>query len=270
MEDPYAGFEPWLRANNCGDSTVHYRLAHLHDFARHHPSFPHVTPTEVTNWLGRIGYRPWSRTTFYGHLKSYFAWAADVGIVDVDPMARMRRPRAPKGVPRTLTDEQVATVMAGATNANQFAWLTLALFSGLRAMEIAKLRGQDITADRIFVHGKGGRDAYVPTHEAVWALAASRPQIGFWFPSPVSRGHVSARSVSAITARLFAANNIEGGVHRLRHTYATRLLRGGTNIRVVQHLMRHECLSSTEIYLAVDDGECRDGINGLPPLNPAA
>lgn len=259
----FAGFESHLRANNCGDSTVHYRLAHLRDFSRHHPGFPDVTPTQITNWLGRGGYASWSRTTFYGHLHSYFAYATQVGIVDLDPMAAMHRPRAPKGIPRPLTAEQVDQVMAAAPNANVRAWLTLGLYAGLRAHEVAKLRGQDVEVNQLFVCGKGGRNAFVPTHPVVWALAASRPATGWWFPTNSGTGHVSARTVSALTAKLFTANGIEGSIHRTRHTFATRLLRAGVNIRVVQRLMRHECLSSTEIYLAVDDDECRDGISRL-------
>lgn len=254
------GFEPYLRANNCGDNTVHYRLAHLADFAKHHPTFPNVTAIEVTNWLGRANYAPWSRATFYGHLHSYFAWAADVGIVAADPMARMRRPRAPKGTPRPLTPEQVGLLMGAARNANLHAWLTLALYSGLRAHEVAKIRGQDVEANQIYVLGKGGRSAFVPTHPLIWEVALSRPRSGWWFPTGSPAGHVSARTVSAITGRLFAANGIEGSIHRCRHTYATNLLRAGVNIRIVQELMRHESLNSTMIYTAVSEGERHDAI----------
>lgn len=69
--------------------------------------------------------------------------------------------------------------------------------------------------------------------------------------------------VSTRTTRLFAANGIEGSIHRCRHTYATRLLRAGVNIRVVQELMRHKSLASTQIYTAVDEVERRDGIDRL-------
>lgn len=259
---PTEGFESYLRANNCGDNTVHYRLAHVADFARHHPAFPNVTPADVTNWLGRLGYKPWSRTTFYGHLRSYFGWAAQSGIVAADPMGLMRRPRAPKGTPRPLSSQQVDAVMAAA-NPTVHAWLVLALFAGLRAHEVAKVRASDVEADRLFVCGKGGKSVYLPTHPAVWALAQTMPREGWWFPARTETGHVTARYVSAVTCELFAACGVEGGVHRLRHTYATRLLRAGVNIKVVQELMRHSSLSSTEVYLAVSSAECRDAINLL-------
>ena len=89
----FAGFEPWLRANNCGNNTIEDRLNHLADFAGAHPGFPNVTPSQVTNWLGRPGYAQWTRATYFGHLRSYFAFAVDVGFVQVDPMARSAAPQ---------------------------------------------------------------------------------------------------------------------------------------------------------------------------------
>ena len=259
----FAGFEPWLRANNCGNNTIEDRLNHLADFAGAHPGFPHVTPSEVTNWLGRPGYAQWSRATYYGHLRSYFTFAMENNLLTVDPMARMHRPKAGKSIPRPLSPAQVA-VVTGAAKPNVHAWLTLALYAGLRAHEIAKIRGEDVDEDQLYVFGKGGQGAFVPTHPLVWALAQSRPRAGWWFPtSRAVSGHVSNMTISTVTSRLFAANGIEGSIHRCRHTYATALLRSGVNIRVVQELMRHASLASTQRYTAVDEVERRDAINRL-------
>lgn len=259
----FEGFEPWLRANNCGDSTCADRLKHLADFARSHLSFPDVSPSQVTNWLGRPGYAQWTRATYYGHLRSYFAFALDVGFLKVDPMAKMRHPKPGTSVPRPLSHAQVALVLAGATNINLHAWLTLALYAGLRAHEIAKIRGEDVDVDQLYVFGKGGQGKFLPTHPLIWELAQSRPRAGWWFPTRSSMGHVRPTGVSTMTSRLFATYGIEGSIHRCRHTYATELLRGGANVRVVQELMRHASLNSTMIYTAVDEDERRDAINRL-------
>jgi len=95
-------------------------------------------------------------------------------VLAVDPMARMRRPHVAQGKPRPLTPAQVdllLTASRGNRNANVGAWLTLGLYAGLRAHEIAKIRGEDVTEDTIYVRGKGGVDAEIPTHPVVWALA---------------------------------------------------------------------------------------------------
>jgi integrase/recombinase XerD len=259
---PLAGYESWLRVNNCCANTVQDRVGVLADFARTHPSFPDVTPGQITNWLGREGYAQWTRGAYFGHLRSYYTFAMSVGIVDVDPMLGMKRPKKGKSVPRPLTPEQVATVMAAA-RPNTAAWLTLGLFAGLRAHEIAKIRGEDVEEDQLYVFGKGGQGAYVPTHPKVWALALTRPRFGWWFPTSSAAGHVTNMSVSTTTSRLFAANGIEGSLHRCRHTFATELLRQGENIRVVQQLMRHESLTSTQMYTAVDECELRSAIRRL-------
>jgi len=162
-----------------------------------------------------------------------------------------------------LQPPQVAMVLAAATNANMHAWLTLALYAGLRAHEIAKIRGEDVNEDQLWVFGKGGVGEYLPTHPAIWALAASRPRSGWWFPSRSASGHVTSLAVSTRTSKLFSAHGIEGSIHRCRHTFATELLRAGVNVRVVQTLMRHASLASTMIYCAVDECERRDAIGLL-------
>jgi integrase/recombinase XerD len=116
--------------------------------------------------------------------------------------------------------------------------------------------------DQLYVLGKGGHKAFLPTHPLVWELAQTLPQTGWWFPSPrSSAGHVPAVSVTTETTKVFTTNGIDGSIHRCRHTYATDLLRAGVNIRVVQTLMRHESLNSTMIYTAVDEDERRAAIN---------
>jgi len=259
-------FALWLRANGCSERTIRDRLEHVEDFTRHHPGFPNVRPMHVTAWLGRPGYAAWSRATYYGHLRSYFTFALENDVIDVDPMARMRRPKAAHGIPRPLTPEEVDLVLtasAGKRNANGGAWLTLGLYAGLRAHEIAKIRGEDVKQDTIFVFGKGGTSAEIPTHPRIWELALDRPRTGWWFPTNSATGHVTPLAVSTLTTRLFKACGITGSIHRCRHTYATELLRAGVNIRVVQTLMRHASLSSTMVYTAVDEGERRAGIDRL-------
>jgi integrase/recombinase XerD len=263
-------FALWLRANGCSRNTIEDRLAHVAEFTRSHPSFPNVRPMHITAWLGREWLAQWTRATYYGHLRSYFTFAMENDLIDADPMARMRRPKGGKGIPRPLTPAQVDQVMDSATNANLHAWLTLGLFAGLRAHEIAKIRTGDVDQLNIRVVGKGAVGADIPTHPRIWALAMDHPGAGWWFPSRSECGHVTSLSVSTLVSRHFKANGIEGSIHRCRHTYATELLRAGVNIRVVQTLMRHESLSSTQIYTAVDEDERIEGISRLgagPPSN---
>jgi integrase len=260
--NPFTGYAAWLRVNDCSTSTIQDRLRVLADFDRTHPDFPHVTPGQVIDWVGRPGYAQWTRGAYYGHLHSFFAYAAATGLVAVNPMTGLKRPKSGKSIPRPLTVAQVSTVMAAARPTVR-AWLTLGLFAGLRAFEVAKLRGEDIDRDDLFVCGKGGKNSILPTHPLVWELAQTMPRYGWWFPTCSTAGHVTSMYLSTTTTNLFKANGIEGSIHRTRHTFATQLLRAGCSIRIVQELMRHSSLSSTQVYLAVDDDERRDAINRL-------
>ena len=257
-------FALWLRANGCSERTIMDRMGTLHRFARAHPSFPNIRPMQISAWLGQPGYAAWSRAIYYGHLRSFYNYALENALVDVDPMIRMRRPKPGQGVPRPLTPEQVVTVMAAASP-TVHAWLTLGLYAGLRAHEVAKVRAEDIQQDYVFVLGKGGRPAQVPTHPAVWALALSRPRTGWLFPTASATGHVRTEQVSELTSALFTEHGIDGSIHRMRHTFATTLLRAGVNVRVVQTLMRHRSLASTMIYMAVDEAERFEGMSRLVP-----
>ena len=74
---------------------------------------------------------------------------------------------------------------------------------------------------------------------------------------------VTPTAVSLAVSNLFARLGIEGSLHRCRHTYGTRLLRSGANIRVVQTLMRHSNLTTTAKYTAVDESEQIEAIRRL-------
>jgi integrase/recombinase XerD len=245
-------FALWLRANGCAERTIKDRLVTVDRFARAHPSFPNVRPMHITAWIGRPGYAAWSRATYYGHLRSYFAFALENDLIGVDPTARMHRPKSGQGVPRPLTPEQVITVMSTARNADLHAWLTLGLYAGLRSHEVAKIRGEDVDRDYVYVNGKGDSHAQIPTHPLVWAEAQCRPKVGWWFPTSSPEGHVRTPAVSAITSAHFTDHGIEGSLHRMRHTYVITpaFAARGTAKSGIRRLVPHKVSDAPEARVA--------------------
>lgn len=256
--DELHAYEGWLRAQGARPSTIDKRLVVVAAGLRDWPSEP--TSDDLTDWLGRPGLAAWSRVTYYGHVRSYFRWLHETGRREDNPTDRVPAPKAPRGQPRPLTDAECARVMVAADGRMRL-WLLLSLLAGLRAHEVAKLRREDVTERAIFVRGKGGREDYLPTHPDLWAVIEPMPG-GWLFPSPRG-GHVTAHSVSVETSRHFSRLGVAGSLHRCRHTFGTRLLRSGTNIRVVQELMRHTSLEVTARYLLVDDDEASAAIRAL-------
>lgn len=204
---------------------------------------------------------PWTQATYFSALKSWCGFLVLVGFTDSDPTADMSRPRGSKDLPRPLTDAQVEQIKAAATPRVRD-WVVLMLASGMRCHEVAKLRGEDVQPDKIHVVGKGRKAASIPTNPAVWEVAQRYPRAGYWFPGH-DDGHVSSQRITNEMTALFRSLGIDGSSHRLRHTFATRLLRGGENLRVVQRAMRHESLATTQIYTEVVDDELVSAVTRL-------
>lgn len=221
-----------------------------------------LTTDNVRDWLSREGLSAWSRATYYAHLKSLCEFLVAAGYLESSPMEAVRKPSRPKMTPKPLSEAEVDQVLAAAVGRTRDI-IQLALLTGLRAHEIAKIRAEDITPTGVRVLGKGGKDATLPTHPEVWALALRYSRTGYLFPSPYG-GHITPDTLTGIVSKFFDTLEIEGSIHRCRHTYGTRLLRSGVNIRIVQELMRHTNLETTAGYTAVSEDELAAAIALLP------
>lgn len=220
-----------------------------------------VPPLVIARWLSQ--WSGWTAITYHSHLKALFGWLLETGAIEEDPTRLVRRPTTPRPDPKPLSDEEVGRVLGSSLEGDLRAQALLALRAGLRVHEVAKFRGEHIDRRAITVLGKGAKLDTVPTHPHLWELAQEYPRRGLWFPD-VEHGHVPAHRVSARIARHFRLCGIEhGSIHRLRATYATELRRKGVDLRVIQKLLRHSSLATTEHYLGVDEDELSAAIGLL-------
>lgn len=254
-------FTIWLQSWGAAQTTIAIRVNVVRSFARDRDLLA-VDRADIEVWLANPSWSGWTRSAYHAHLRSLFGWLRATGRRADDPTYELRRPRTPKSLPRPLTDEQVATALEAAVGPVH-TYLLLGLYAGLRSHEIGKVRGEDVSPDGLYVVGKGNKAATLPTHPLIWAAAQDYPRHGWWFPTWSRAGHATASGVTGAVTRLFASLGIEGSVHRCRHTYGTRLVRAGNNLRVVQELMRHESLTTTQVYTEVADAEKRSAIASL-------
>ena len=214
-----------------------------------------------------------TRQTYFVNLASWFRWLHEAGHIEANPMAGVPIPRAPRTRPQPLTTAHVELAIASANRRRTRAMILLAAYQGLRASEVARVHGSDIdlVGQRLHVLGKGGLRAVLPLSPVVAKLAAEMPK-GWWFPQHVANktgeagGHILGRSVSTIVSGSLARAGIRGTAHSLRHWFATELLRQGVDLRVIQELMRHASIATTERYLHVSADQQMDGIILLPDL----
>lgn len=202
-------------------------------------------------------------------MAAWFKWLQLTDRRVDNPMVKVGTPRVPERDPRPLADTEVVVLLQARMWSSTRAMILLALLAGLRVHEIAKVRGEDFDhANRVlWVMGKGRKLKSIPLHPMLIELASSMPVSGWWFPM---RGypseHVRSKSVSDVVGRTMRRAGVRGTPHSLRHWYATTLLDDGADIRLVQELMRHKSIASTQIYTAVPDHRRHEAIGRLDPL----
>lgn len=256
-----AAYERWLRSW-ASPPTTRARVLIARSRLKAWGSVENITPDRIQEWLGGPELKSgWSRSTYHAHMTDFCKWLVATHRLADNPMTYVRKGKRPRSQPRPLSEADVARVLAVAEG-RQRDWLLLALLAGLRAHEIAKIRGEDVTSDGIYVEGKGGTKATIPLHPDLAKVAARYPHTGYWFLNR-NGNHITSATVTNYTSILFRSLGITGSIHRCRHVYGTRLLRSGTNIRTVQKLMRHSNLDTTAAYTAVDEDELRAAINLL-------
>tara|TARA_R100000750_G_scaffold34199_1_gene21952 strand:+ start:1188 stop:1973 length:786 start_codon:yes stop_codon:yes gene_type:complete len=258
--NPPQEYLDWLTGNGMSDATVRRRgsffVSRLDDWSTFDQR-----PAFIVTWLNQ--HSGWTRRTYAGHLHSIYAWMVETGKLEASPIAGLRTNRTPPPRPSPLSQAELSAVTLAASG-HVHAWVLLGSLAGLRAHEIVKIRGEHVTEDSIYVNGKGGVEAYLPTHPAIWSLAGQYPRTGWWFPSHTPRGHLSTSCIgNKMRAHFRACGVRSGSVHRLRHTYGTNLVRSGVPLNVVRELMRHTSLATTQMYLGTNDEEKRAAVLGL-------
>jgi site-specific recombinase XerD len=149
--------------------------------------------------------------------------------------------------------------------------ILLGVYQGLRAGSIARIHGRDVDLVENLLHvvGKGNKRAALPLHPLIREVAIKMPTDDYWFPARRgSRGHIHSASVSDLLTRAKKRAGIDDEAltgHSTRHTFGTELVEAGVDIRVVQELMMHESLASTQIYTRVSARKKAEGIRLLIP-----
>jgi integrase/recombinase XerD len=208
-------------------------------------------------------------------LRGFFRFLVRERVVAEDPTTLVDRPKLTRKLPRVLSFEEVERLLAAPDPATDrgvlhAAMLQLMYASGLRVSELCGLRVSDLDLQRglVAVHGKGGKRRLVPVGEV--ALDHATRYVRDVRPKRTRAGE-TALFVSRCGGRFTREGfwkivrrcAVSAGItplpspHRLRHSFATHLLRGGADLRAVQAMLGHENLVTTEIYTFVAQDHVR-------------
>jgi integrase/recombinase XerD len=176
---------------------------------------------------------------------------------------RVPAPNVPQKLPEILSREEVWRLIDAASSAKHRLLLATTYAAGLRVSEVVALKVSDIDPERLTIrveHGKGGKDRYVPLADRL--LVELRrywhgvPPTHWVFPNRQGTRPIDitvAQKIYMLT-KLRAGIRKQGGIHTLRHAYATHLLEAGTDLHTVQRLLGHRQISTTMRYFHLSQG----------------
>jgi site-specific recombinase XerD len=238
-----------------------------------------VDRLHLRRYLASLSTRKLARATVArkaAALRCYFSWLLRQGRIGADPARSLRAPSGGGRLPRVLSQGELSTLLdepaTTLLDRRDHAVLELLYAAGLRVSELCGLDRDDVDlrGRTVTVLGKGSKQRRLPIHES--AAAALREWLENWRaemdgpPEAVfvnRRGaRLGPRDVRRILDRRAASPTHP---HALRHTYATHLLDGGADLRVVQELLGHSSLATTQVYTHVSKERLRSVYEGTHP-----
>ncbi|WP_313003983.1 tyrosine recombinase [Brevundimonas sp.] len=222
-------------------------------------------------------------------VRQFYRFALGEGWRADDPSRRIDAPKQGRSLPKTLSRAEIEALLVAAGAADSAAGLRLvalvemAYASGLRVSELLGLRVEAVRRDPAYliVRGKGGKERLAPLNAAArqaikaWldardaARKPNTPDSAWLFPSHGKTGHLTPRRFAQLLDQAALAANIDPArvsPHVLRHAFATHLLEGGADLRVVQTLLGHADISTTQIYTHVATDRLAQVVHSRHPL----
>lgn len=227
-----------------------------------------------------------SQARILSGVRSFYRYLVLDGYLDVDPTELLESPHLPQHLPEYLSTEEVDALensidLTSNEGHRNRAIIEVFFSCGLRVSELTNLKLSDLFLSQGFirVNGKGGKQRLVPISER------AIHELELWFDDRRQmeikpgeedyvflnrRGHHLTRTMILIMVKRQAeAAGIKKTIspHTLRHSFATALLKGGADLRIIQELLGHADLGTTEIYTHMDDESLRQEILLHHPRN---
>jgi integrase/recombinase XerD len=273
-----AAYESWLRARGEGSDAA--AMA----------SVTETTVAEYVDHLGGVGLAPASVARALVAVRSLHRFMVQEGDAGSDPSADLSPPPVPQGLPKALSEEEVASLLSSVTGEGPAplrdrAVLELLYATGMRISELTGLSLSDLALGEqlVRVFGKGGKERLVPVGRyarqatEAWLGAGGRPAV---MPKRWARrddsdalilnmrgGRISRQGAWGIVRHYGQKVGLESRLtpHVLRHSCATHLLDHGADIRVVQELLGHASIATTQVYTRVSPERLRSAYESAHP-----
>jgi integrase/recombinase XerD len=256
------------------DKNINYKEAKLQDFQ------------SFLVFLNDLGIASTSQARIISGVKSFYSYLLSEDIIGDDPTQLLEMPKLSRYLPTVLSVEEIDMLksvidLSKADGQRNRAMIEVLYSCGLRVSELITLKISNIYPKEGFIQvfGKGSKQRLIPISEiALHEISLYMIDRNSWVIKPGEedflflnqRGsHLSRQTVF----NLIKQSAMDAGIktvispHTLRHSFATHLLEGGADLRVIQELLGHESILTTEIYTHIDMTYLRDTILSYHPRN---
>ena len=237
----------------------------LQQFAKTH-YFLKVTPTDSKKYLEKLNLSPKSQAHTITVLNSFYLFLINESVIKTNPFAQIHQPKLPKYLPEYLTEEEIDKILDINLN-NSYDYRNIAMLetlyaTGMRVSELVNLEMVNLDLDNALVRimGKGSKERIIPlTDIAIKRLQIyikdHRPQLlnnknsNYVFISR-NQKNISRQAFFKMIKTICQSKGINKNIspHTIRHSFATHLLAHGADLRIIQELLGHEDISTTQIY----------------------
>ena len=238
-----------------------------------------ATSDDIQNYLSGLNEKPSSITRRASCLRTFYKFLMLEKIIKTNPTANLELPKRGRALPKYLSPEEIELLISSAgdikTSVRLRCMLELLYASGLRVSELCELPMSANLGDRLLIHGKGAKERLVPMHEGAqsalhkWIELRGDTDSKYVFPTYSKTGHITRDGFFKILKKCAVLAGIDPNrvsPHVLRHSFASHLLAGGANLRVIQTMLGHEDISTTQIYTHVLPEKLRETVESAHPL----
>lgn len=263
-------------------------LEKLSGFTHQKPALIQATDISAfLNFLQQEAISPRSQTRMLSAMRGFFSWMNEAEYMEHNPAMLFENPRMGRKLPVVLSEKEVEQMLAAVPVSQPLGTRDRALLEtlyacGLRVSELITLRISMLRFEEqyLIVTGKGNKQRLVPIHTTAIKhiklyLEGERPLLPVK-PAFTDTLFLSRRGTALTRQSVFlkikhftAAAGIRKNVspHTLRHCFATHLMERGADLRIIQQLLGHESITTTEIYTHISARKLQEQVDKFHPLN---
>ena len=239
-------------------------------------NYRNINKVDVINYLKFLDECKLSNATISRHLSSlrtYYNYLVNHNIINTNPFNRVSNPKKEKKLPTYLYEDEIKDILDNLEDDDIYKRrnrLIMELFysTGMRLSELSSIKLNDINGDEIKVLGKGSKERIVYLDKVVIRLLDDylnndrdlfNPKTNYLILNK-NGNKLSNRSIESIVNDIIRTSAIKKHVtpHTIRHSFATHMLNNGCDLKVVQELLGHESLSTTQIYTHITNERIKE------------